>query len=431
MPPTASEAAKILRQHFGFAADPTDPDRGVGDPTGAVQLGINRGRQADELDDRIANDAFMAAMPAEGFEPGSPGKRYVSRLPAANLLSDTIRRDQLRREDAADPFTGAAETARIGNIQNTLDTAATTLRPEVDAASRTLAERNAFAAFLKERGVKLGDYEAAASPAAFDAAMVPQRVAASDVAQANAKRALTLPIDVANDPWAQRLKDLDLERQGKAKMQPSLVPGMFPANAGGGEAEPAAGDTAAWESTGTITDPRTGIAYTMPPNLKPLGAADQAAVKALGVASPMLGELKSMLDPTKDQIPNAITARGKWALYQMGVSPDLLMNHDDPKEQARYQLASMVKIIAGSPYLNGSRNFNFIKQIQQHLTNPVATDKFLYNQINELEQRWPEIQHEIIQRHINPSAPLNFNDPWTPPTDEEKRGQIRVQGIER
>jgi hypothetical protein len=194
--PTPQDAAKILRAHFGFAPNPDDsPDdpSGVGDPTGAVALAGLRGTERRELEDRLANDAFAATAPGEGFVPGEPGRRYVNRLPAANLASDATRLNLLREDQAGDPFTGDAAAARTQRVQNALDDAATIQRPEIGDAKDTLAKQNYFAEFMKNKGMKfgekMGEYEAGASPEAYAAAMTPVRVAGSSEAQANADAA--------------------------------------------------------------------------------------------------------------------------------------------------------------------------------------------------------------------------------------------------
>src|SRR5882672_2679830 len=211
--PTPDEAAKILRAHFGMMPDPTDPNRAVGDPTGAVALGINRSTQATELSDRIANDEFAAAIPSEGFVPGEPGRRFVSRLPAANLASDRASLDALRGDQAADPFTGDAEQARVGGIQNALDAAATVQRPEIGDAAATVAKRNAFAEFMKTRRVKMGEYEAAKSPEAYAAAMTPIRAAGSAESQAVLDAAGRRLVDVAATKNTKPVKYTAAEQQ--------------------------------------------------------------------------------------------------------------------------------------------------------------------------------------------------------------------------
>lgn len=380
---TPADAARILRQHFGMVADPATPDTLVGDPTGAIALAGNRRSLQQELDDRLVNDKFSAALgPQVGFEPGSPGKPYASNLPAANLIADREQAAQLERDQASDPFTGAAEQARVGGVQKALDQAATIQRPEIGDASETVAKRNAFAEYMKEKGLKMGGYEAAASPAAQAAAMVPINTQLSDAAQA--------------------VKNADLRREQQKMMSPSLIPGQMP------EPDP---------------DNPGQMKVGMPPNFKPLNAQEGGAIENMEKAWPMIQDLKGMLDPMKDQISQRVGTGMGWFLYNRGISPDIAAL-GNPQLQRRMQLASLIKIIGSSPYATQSRNYAFIQDVQKHLTNPVATDKFLASQIDELEQRWPEIQRAIIQKHVHPDAPLGSANParpdkYAPPTDAE------------
>jgi hypothetical protein len=196
--PTPAEAAAILRAHFGMVADPADPNVVVGDPTGSIALAGVRTTQASELEDRIANEASAAAMPPmEGFVPGEPGRRYQTRgLAPANLVADKLRLGSLRGEQAADPFTGDQETARVGGIQHALDAAATVQRPEIGDAAKTVATRNAFADYMKSKGMKMGELEAEGSPAGLAAAMTPIRAVGSgesqDVLDAGMRRTIAV-----------------------------------------------------------------------------------------------------------------------------------------------------------------------------------------------------------------------------------------------
>jgi len=379
--PTPAEAAQILRQHFGMVTDPADPNVSVGDPSGAIALGGTRYTEQQDLEDRLVNDASAAAMPPmEGFVPGEPGRRYLTRgMAPANLIADKLRLGEINREAAADPFTGDAETARVGGVQHALDTAAQIQRPEIGDAAKTIATRNAFADYMKSKGMKMGEYEAASSPAAQAAAMVPINANASDTAEG--------------------IKDKALGREQQLRMSPQLVPGQMPDDAAGG-----------------------GMGgFTLPPNFKPLNAQSSNAIESMAKAAPMVGDLERMLDPNADQIPNKIGQSAKWALYNMGISPSTL---GDEKAQARLQLSSLIKIVGSAPYMTGSRNYKYLQDVQKHLTDPSATDKFLLSQIAELKKRWPEIQKAIIQTHIQPGTPLNFgdSDPWAaPPTPDEMK----------
>jgi hypothetical protein len=380
--PTPAEAAAILRQHFGMVTDPADPNVSVGDPSGAIALGGIRTSQANELEDRLVNDASAAAMPPmEGFVPGEPGRRYLTRgMSPANLVADKLRLNQVRGDEAADPFTGDAETARVGGVQHALDAAAQVQRPEIGDAAKTIATRNAFADYMKSKGMKMGEYEAASSPAAQAAAMVPINANASDTAEG--------------------IKDKALGREQQLRMSPQLVPGQMPDDAAGGG----------------------GMGgFTLPPNYKPLNAADSNAIESMAKAAPMVGDLERMLDPNANQITNKAAQTAKWGMYNLGISPNLF---GDKKAQARLQLSSLIKIVGSSPYMTGSRNYRYLQDVQKHLTDPSATDQFLLSQIAELKKRWPEMQKAIIQTHIQPGTKLDFGDadPWAAPPSPDEMG---------
>gem|GEM_PF-4135771 len=252
------------------------------------------------------------------------------------------------------------------------------MRPEIADAADTVAKRNAFGEFLKTRGHAMGEFDAAGSP--------------------EAQRAAEVPFKAKAGPFAQQAADADLARQQKLRMSPSLVPGQMPT-----------GDSAALDEGGSNIP-----GFTMPPNMKPLGAEAEKAVRSMREVAPMIGELERSLDPSKAQIPNALTSRGKWALYKLGITPT------NAADQARLQLASLISIAGSAPYLQGSRNYQYLKQVQEHLTNPQASDQFLYNQVQELKKLWPRMQKEIMTAHINPGAPLDFGDNELPVTDPNR-----------
>lgn len=187
-PPT-EDAAAVLRQHFGMVRDPVDPNVMVGDPTGSIALGGMRSAEERDLAAKVDRMGWpMSGMPVESFVPGEPGRRQVTQPFLANAMADKARLAQLRGEIAADPFTGAAEQARVGGIQKRLDQAAMTERPEIADEAKTLATRNYFAEFMKNQGIKegekMGEYKAAGSPEAYAAGMTPIRVAGSSESQA-------------------------------------------------------------------------------------------------------------------------------------------------------------------------------------------------------------------------------------------------------
>lgn len=120
-------AAAILQQAMDSGFDP-------------VQLAQLRDARKGEMEDRMAGD--------------------IATDDRADFGRQSFMRRNLENDIASDPYTGAAEHARIGGIEDTLTKAETTVRPEVDAAARQVADRNAFGDFLKKKA----GYQADISP---------------------------------------------------------------------------------------------------------------------------------------------------------------------------------------------------------------------------------------------------------------------------
>lgn len=116
------------------------------DPVALAEL---RRRRQRELQERLANDEAATVIPMSGFDPENPGARRLSNTSA---VSSTVRDRSLlgdvSRDINDDPYTGVDEQDRVTRVEHALDDAAITNRPEVGDASRTSAQRNAFAAFL-------------------------------------------------------------------------------------------------------------------------------------------------------------------------------------------------------------------------------------------------------------------------------------------
>jgi hypothetical protein len=408
--PTPREAIATLRSRFpSLAPQPPDPADGqppddlgapyYSDPTGALELSSLRDEQAGELQDRLTRNEAAAMIPQEGYVQGEPGRRMVSRVAASNAFEDARKLKQLDAEAAADPFTGVAEQARTKATTDTLDAAARVMRPEVGDAAETVARRNAFADYMKSRGMKMGEYEAAASPAAQAAAEVPLHAQASDVGERLANEKL----DREN-----KAADEKLRREKELRMSPALAVGQVPYTSAGGT------DASGLPGGGgeSVSIPGTIPGYTLPPNLKPFTAEGERAMNAMRQGSSLLGELEPLLDPNKAEIPNRLGQSAKWALYKMGVTDSPFSSTADATErarnQARLQLASMITIIGSAPFIQGSRNYQRIKDIEKHLTNPAASDAFLWSQVQELKHLWPIMQREMIIAHVNPGAALDF-----------------------
>jgi hypothetical protein len=159
--PTPSEAIAILRRALPGLLPASADDAGgdasgdapagleYGDPTGSLALRELRGSREGELQTRLANDQFGAG----------------SSRPDPNTGRDAALLRFLQGDIAADPYTGTAARARTQHVQDALDTASTTMRPEVGDAADTVARRNAFAKFLTVGAEARAKNEEETSPA--------------------------------------------------------------------------------------------------------------------------------------------------------------------------------------------------------------------------------------------------------------------------
>jgi hypothetical protein len=382
MPQTPSEAIGVLRRAFGafnpqFASAPeTDPDQAYGDPGGSLALHALQSDRAGELADQIDQADAASLIPREGYVQGEPGRRTRSNRSAlATSLLQRRRLGRLSADMAADPFTGEREQARVRGVQDALDEAATTQRPELTDAANAVASRNAFATYMKSKGLKMGEYEAAASPAALEAAKVPLYAQTSDVGQRAAADAL--------------------ERKGQEKLQPTLVPGQMPTTPGGAE--------------------DVGGGFSAPPNMKPPGATLERQMADMQSVAPLITSLERELDPTSNEVSDKVANYLNWSLYKAGMQPRF-----GDKSQERYQLASLISIAGATPYMRGTRAYQYLKEIQKHLTDPTASDAFLSKNIRELKEQWPKMYQGLLRAHYNPGAPLTFDNNEADMTDPNR-----------
>jgi len=125
---------------------------------GATTSGNLRGARSQELRERIAGD----------LRSGRPDTA-AGRASMRDFAADQYLMGELKGDQAADPFTGAAPMADLARTRDTLSRSALTNRPEQVDAAHTVAEENAFAQFLKEQA---GHKAAISAPgqAALDAA---------------------------------------------------------------------------------------------------------------------------------------------------------------------------------------------------------------------------------------------------------------------
>lgn len=333
-----------------------------GDEFDPVALASLRDQRMGELEDRIAAES--------GVEPprisvdrrtGIPQVESIDQRTPADIVRKSLLLRGLQRDQAEDPYTGNAEHARVTGIQNKLDEATSFNRPELaDLRAQQGAED------IQHAAGRAGAITGATEEAKYKAAVGPE-------AELGANRAL--------------------ERKIREIQTPRPVPGQGYGGVG---------------STGD--EGESGGALALPPNMKPLDQQSQRSITSLREAAPLVGELEQILQKPSTT-GNAITNRLAYGLYHMGISPDAISRFVpgiDENTQKRLQVAGLLRVIASTPYSTGSRNFQFIKQAQEHLTNPGASDDFLRSQVAEIKQLFPRLQQEIITAHVHPGAALNF-----------------------
>lgn len=88
------------------------------------------------------------------------------------------------------------------------------------------------------------------------------------------------------------------------------------------------------------------------------------------------------------QVGQKVERIGQGAAYKMGLAqPSDVSN--------RIQLESLMQVLGSVPYLRGTRNYQFIQQIQQHLADPTATDAANLERLKQLQRILPEMEQAI------------------------------------
>lgn len=151
----------------------------------------------------------------------------------------------------------------------------------------------------------------------------------------------------------------------------------------------------------------------LPMPAKVSARADQT-LQAIRELSPLIGQLEGTIaDPHDNSLGDWVGNKFKYGLYKLGMSPDSIPG-STPQDQLRMQLAGLIKVLGASPYAASSRNFNFLKQAQEHLTDAGSTQAFMASQLKELRDILPRFQQEILVNEAQPGTELNFTEPGQP-----------------
>lgn len=115
----------------------------------------------------------------------------------------------------------------------------------------------------------------------------------------------------------------------------------------------------------------------------------------------MMDRLEESLKPLSED--NSLQAKAKleweWGKYIAGFQVD-------PPYDQIIPTAALLRVQMTTPYLRGLRNFNYVRQIQQHLPGPTDTPKLMMQKIAQLRANVPLLQ-EAIYATEQPNRPKN------------------------
>ena len=159
----------------------------------------------------------------------------------------------------------------------------------------------------------------------------------------------------------------------------------------GGAAAVAGGAAPSGGGGGGATGALVPLNQTEQKNLDGIQQADQVATRLLGVLN--------SIDKSQSQFGNAVTNRSMNWLYNHGI-----MTKDD--QDAFIQLAGLLKVVGSMPFAVASRNFGWIHQTQQHLSDPNATfaenEQRVKRLVNEI---YPDLQRGLLKGKYGDNAP--------------------------
>jgi hypothetical protein len=112
------------------------------------------------------------------------------------------------------------------------------------------------------------------------------------------------------------------------------------------------------------------------------------------------------------QIPERVERGAQSTAYSMGLGqPSDISN--------QIQLESLMQVMGSTPYLRGSRNYQLIKQIQQHLADPAATDEANLERLKQLQTILPGIEQAIYDVNNHGEIPHEHTGAMAPKTTQE------------
>lgn len=188
-----------------------------------------------------------------------------------------------------------------------------------------------------------------------------------------------------------------------------IIPGA-PGVAGGGATPGAAGGGGPAPLPPNNAHP---ITMNGRPLHQPMGAAPKQTLfqidSALNLADRIRPDLESV---AKDigrggNLSDSAKVRSAWTQYQsLGIDPAnvdpnsvvSMMPGVDPRLAHLMPTIALLQIIGASPYLRGTRNYNFVTQIQQHLPDPTKdTPQLMVSKLQQLVRNLPGLEAALYK----------------------------------
>ncbi len=170
----------------------------------------------------------------------------------------------------------------------------------------------------------------------------------------------------------------------------------------------------------------------------PLSAAAKKTIGQINSSEGIIGAIIPELDAKVKDIQSrggdanslwdSVTQRAAWAEYQHG---GIVPRNIDPTLARILPVVAQLQIVAAQPYMNNSRNFQFMEQIQQHIPNPEKdSPALMVEKIHAMQQTLPIIRAGIM-RAEGLGAPQGNSVPATLPKVPPRTAEDYLRSLQQ
>ncbi len=170
----------------------------------------------------------------------------------------------------------------------------------------------------------------------------------------------------------------------------------------------------------------------------PLSAAAKKTIGQINSSEGIIGSIIPELDAKVKDIQSrggdanslwdSVTQRAAWAEYQHG---GIVPSNIDPTLAKILPVIAQLQIVAAQPYMNNSRNFQFMQQIQQHIPNPEKdSPALMVEKIHAMQQTLPIIRAGIMKAE-GVGAPQGNSSPATLPKVPPRTAEDYLRSLQQ